>query len=89
MVPDEDMYEQGFWPSHYNPEHITSWTIGKLNSWSPVSFSLIPLLYQFLNTVEVIKIEKLDAGYRYINHRQDQTAYSTGECAIEIILKKR
>ena len=89
MVPDEDMYEQGQWPSRYAQDHLTSWTIGKVQSWSPVSMSILPLLCNFLDKVEVVKIEKLDAGYKYKNNKEDQTAYPTGECAIEFILKKR
>lgn len=89
MVPEEDLYEQGQWPSRYAHDHLTSWTIGKTVSWSPVSVSLLGFLNKFIDDVEVLKIEKLDAGYRYINNKEDQTAYPTGECAIEFILKKR
>ncbi len=34
-VPDEDLYEQGVWPSRFNIGHKTSWTIDKAESWSP------------------------------------------------------
>lgn len=89
MVPEEDLYEQGQWPSRYAHDHKTSWTIGKDSSWSPVSISLLGFLIYFVKDVEVIKIEKLDAGYRYNNHQQDQTMTPTGECAVEFILRKR
>jgi SAM-dependent methyltransferase len=46
-IPDEDLYEQGVWPSNHNPDHKTSWTILKNESWSPNSISLIEFLYQF------------------------------------------
>ena len=26
-IPDEDLYEQGVWPSTHNPDHKMSWTI--------------------------------------------------------------
>ncbi|MDR2614334.1 MAG: class I SAM-dependent methyltransferase, partial [Candidatus Accumulibacter sp.] len=34
-VPDEDLYEQGHFPSIYNPDHKTTFTIKKEKSWSP------------------------------------------------------
>lgn len=89
MVPDEDLYEQGQWPSRYAMDHLTSWTIGKNNSWSPVTVSLVHFLANFVDDVEILKIEKLDAGYKYNNKKEDQTAYPTGECAIEFILKRK
>lgn len=89
MVPEEDMYEQGHWPSRYAQDHLTSWAVGKNISWSPVCVSVIHFLVKFVADVEILKIEKLDAGYKYINNKEDQTAYPTGECAIEFILKKK
>ena len=41
IVPDEDLYEQGYWPSLFNPDHKATFTLGKQNSWSPVSHNLI------------------------------------------------
>jgi SAM-dependent methyltransferase len=32
-VPDEDLYEQGIWPSLFNPDHKLTFTIGKAQSW--------------------------------------------------------
>lgn len=29
LVPDEDLYEQGVWPSNFNPDHKFSFTINK------------------------------------------------------------
>src|ERR1700682_1052705 len=37
IVPDEDLYEQGFWPSRFNADHKWTFTISKHSSWSPVS----------------------------------------------------
>jgi len=39
-IPDEDIYEQGVWPSTHNPDHKMTWTILKEESWSPVSINL-------------------------------------------------
>jgi SAM-dependent methyltransferase len=88
-IPEEDMYEQGVWPSTYNGDHKTSWTIGKTESWSPVSNNLLAFLFGFLDQIEVVRVEKVDATYMYEVPRIDQTAFGISECAIEFIVRKR
>jgi ubiquinone/menaquinone biosynthesis C-methylase UbiE len=88
-IPDEDLYEQGQWPSTYNGDHKTSWTIAKTDSWSPVSNSVMAFLFSFADQVEVLKVELLDASYKYNVQRHDQTAYGISECAIEFVVRKR
>ena len=88
-IPDEDLYEQGQWPSTYNGDHKTSWTIAKTESWSPVSNSVMAFLFSFADQVEVLKVELVDASYNYNVQRYDQTALSISECAIEFIVRKR
>jgi SAM-dependent methyltransferase len=87
-VPDEDLYEQGVFPSTYNADHKWTFTIGKTRSWSPVSINLLPLMQSLTATAEVIKIERLDAGQRYLLPRFDQTSTPVAECAIEFILRR-
>lgn len=90
LLPDEDMFEQGNWPSKYaGADHITSWTIKKQSSWSPVSYNVTDFFGQFADKLEIIKIEKLDSTYIYNAHAVDQTRGPIQECAIEVILKKR
>ena len=36
-VPDEDLYEQGFFPSRFNSDHKATFRFRKADSWSPVS----------------------------------------------------
>ena len=43
-VPDEDLYEQGVFPSTNNKDHKWTFTIYKETSWSPRSISLLELL---------------------------------------------
>jgi SAM-dependent methyltransferase len=40
VVPDEDLYEQGAWPSLFNADHKATFRLGKIKSWSPVSYDL-------------------------------------------------
>lgn len=39
-VPDEDLYEQGFFPSRFNSDHKSTFRFRKADSWSPVSHDL-------------------------------------------------
>ena len=89
MVPDEDMYEQGEFPSTWNGDHKFTFTISKKNSWSPKSINILDLLETLDESHEIIKIQKLDASYRYNIPRFDQSLTPIGECGIEIIIRKR
>lgn len=94
IVPDEDLYEQGVFPSTFNPDHKYTFTIYKRQSWSSRSVNLLDLLSRLKRPVEIKKIELLDATYRYhfntaFNQtRFDQTLTPVGECAIEFVLRK-
>jgi len=87
MIPDEDLYEQGFFPSRFNGDHKTTWTIQKNLSWSPVSINCTQFFAQFPE-LTILKMELLDSTYRYHVGHQDQTAMYDAEAAIEIILRK-
>jgi SAM-dependent methyltransferase len=89
MVPDEDLYEQGRFPSVNNTDHKFSFTIHKPKSWSGRSINLLGLLASLGPAAEVLRIELLDATYRYSLPAMDQTMTPIGECAIEFIIRKR
>lgn len=40
VVPDEDLYEQGNWPSLFNSDHKATFRLDRATSWSPVSYDL-------------------------------------------------
>lgn len=40
VVPDEDLYEQGIWPSVFSSDHKTTYRLDKPDSWSPVSYEV-------------------------------------------------
>lgn len=48
VVPDENLYEQGVWPSKGNGDHKTTWTVYKEKSWSPVSRNLLEEVLKLL-----------------------------------------
>jgi hypothetical protein len=88
-VPDEDMYEQGVFPSTFNSDHKWTFTINKFSSWSDKSRSLFDMIASFGDIADVIKIEQLTGTYRYGLDRQDQTRTPIGEAAIEFVIRKR
>ncbi len=93
-IPDEDLYEQGIFPSTFNLDHKHTFTIHKTKSWSNKSINLTQMLSNTSFPIEIKKIELLDATFRYnLNQitkksRFDQTLTPIGECAIEFVLKK-
>lgn len=87
VVPDEDLYEQGVFPSTSNPDHKTTWTIWKPESWSQESRSLLPML-QRLKRARIVKAEWIEEGFDYDMERCDQTALGTAECCIECVVRK-
>lgn len=88
MIPDEDMYEQGLFPSTFNTDHKWTFTMYKNRSWSPKSVNLFALLAAFADRAQTIKAEQLDATYRFELPRFDQTLTPVGESALEFILRK-
>jgi len=88
-IPDEDLYEQGQWPSNKNLDHKHSFTVNKQSSWSHKSINLFQLLSEISENVDVRKIEVLDATYRYNLPNYDQTMTPIGESAIEVIIRKK
>jgi SAM-dependent methyltransferase len=89
MVPDEDLFEQGVFPSTYNQDHKWTFTIHKQRSWSPKSLNLLTLLLDLGEHAEILKVELLNATYRYKLPRFDQTRSPVGECGIEAVIRKR
>lgn len=89
LIPDEDLYEQGVFPSTFNNDHKFTFSIYKKKSWSNASINIIELLASVIQEIEILKVELLDATYRYqISNltnveRYDQTLTPVGECAID------
>jgi ubiquinone/menaquinone biosynthesis C-methylase UbiE len=88
-VPDEDLYEQGRFPSTFNDDHKWTFSIWKAQSWSTRAVNLFDLLQALGASAQTLKVELLDATYRYQLPRFDQTLTQVGESAIEFIVRKR
>lgn len=61
-VPDEDLYEQGFYPSRFNSDHKSTFRFRKTDSWSPVSNDL-ELMIGSLPGASIISAELQNDGY--------------------------
>lgn len=85
-VPDEDLYEQGMWPSTYS-DHQWSFTIYKPKSWSPKSVNIIDLVRHFGDRVRCISMGLHDQGHVYGGERFDQTGEGC-EVDLEFLLQK-
>ncbi len=62
IVPDEDLYEQGVFPSRFNPDHKSTFTISKARSWSPVSVNVLDLA-RSLPGAELVSVVLQDHAY--------------------------
>ena len=64
IVPDEDLYEKGNWPSINNKNHKFSFTTWKKKSWSPVSVNIVDLIKE-LPGAYLIRLAVMDEGDNY------------------------
>jgi SAM-dependent methyltransferase len=90
-VPDEDLYEQGHWPSRFNTDHKVTFTIDKATSWSPVSLNVVDLVRSVRARAQPLRIELIDHGYRRALAGQqdfDHTKTPVAEASIELVLRK-
>jgi len=85
LVPDEDAYEQGVWPSTFNDEHCHSFTVLKQQSWCPASRNLLDVVRQ-LPLVKIRRIEIIDERPPEAE-RRDWTLDGR-VCHIELVLEK-
>ena len=88
-IPEEDLYEQGTWPSNKNLDHKHSFTINKKESWSPKSINVLDLLVSLGESADIRKVSVEDSGYRYRMPEYDQTLTPTSESAIEFVVRKK
>lgn len=72
-VPDEDLYEQGVFPSRFNHDHKATFTLSKDRSWSPVSINVLDLA-QSLPGGRLVRLSLQDHHYdrRLLRHGSDR-----------------
>jgi trans-aconitate methyltransferase len=89
LVPEWEMYEHATWPSTRNPDHKTAWTINGLATAPPmVPMRSVVTAFDARHWA-LLKVERLDATFRpSVRPDLDQTQLG-GECAIEVIARRR
>jgi len=86
IVPDWCLYEGMIWPSRYNPDHKSTWSLWLPDSPAPFHVKIRDLA-QFYN---VIYAHLIDTDYDYkVGTIVDQTLDPRVEAAIEFIIKKK
>ena len=88
-VPDEDLYEQGVFPSTFNRDHKWTFAVCKHTSWSPRSVNVVDLVRELGPAAELVRLEQLSSGYRFDIPRYDQSMSPVAEFSIEFVLRKR
>lgn len=92
LIPDEQLYEHGIWPSLYNSDHKHSFRL-----WNPPPKPEIPLppsvylpdLLTGWDNALIVKIERLESSYVLDAARADvDQTIGIGECAIEFVLRR-
>jgi SAM-dependent methyltransferase len=76
-VPDEDLYEQGVFPSRFNPDHKATFTLAKARSWSPVSLNVLELA-QSLPRGQLVRLVLQDHNFdrRLLRHGPDTPPFA-------------
>jgi SAM-dependent methyltransferase len=62
VVPDEDLYEQGVFPSRFNDDHKATFTIAKSKSWSSKSINILDLANSLPGGL-LVSLQLQDIGY--------------------------
>jgi SAM-dependent methyltransferase len=88
-IPSWELYEGMIWPSRFNPDHKSTWSLWQKDSPAPIHVFLPDWLANF--SCETIDCELIDTNYNYkIGTRVDQTyRFETRvEAFIEFVLRK-
>jgi len=86
-VPHEIFYEKCIWPSKYNKDHKTSWTLEWSSNMSK-TVHVPDFLDYFSEKMEAISVETILRNFDFSRLQEDQTRESA-ICQIEFIGKKK
>ena len=59
VVPDEDLYEQGVFPSTFNSDHKWTFSLWKAASWSAKSVNVVDLIKALGEQAQPVRLELL------------------------------
>lgn len=90
-VPDWCLYERMIWPSRFNPDHKSAWSMWLKDSNAPIHVYVPQFLANYHFAVDVKLCRVIDTNYRYKeNPELDQTWIESHgvEAFIEFVLQK-
>jgi SAM-dependent methyltransferase len=90
-IPSWELYEGMVWPSRFNPDHKSTWSLWQGGSPAPIHIKL-PEWTGYFYDCDLIYCDLIDTNYNYkIGTRVDQTyPYENRvEAFIEFVLRKR
>jgi len=76
-VPDFQLYEHEVWPSKFNFEHKTAWSVEKLKG-----------LLENLPAAELIYCRLMDTNFDYSSEMKDVEQSGTAEVIVEGVVRK-
>jgi SAM-dependent methyltransferase len=89
-VPDWVLYEHMRFPSVWNPDHKSTWSMCYKKSNAPIHVHVPTMIREALPKAEVLREMLIDANYNYnIGNKVDQTISETDgvEAFIEVVLR--
>lgn len=86
-VPHELFYEKYQWPSKFNTDHKTSWSL-EIASNLPNTISTKCFLNYFAEEINIIKCETILKNFDFTRFYEDQTL-DEAICQIEFIVQKK
>ncbi len=90
IVPDEDLYEQGVFPSRFNSDHKSTFTLAKKRSWSARSFNVFDLCAGLPGArVEDLCLNDIDYDRGAARHGQVQSGAARRLARLHESLRKR
>lgn len=91
-VPSWELYEGMVFPSRYNPDHKSTWSMWQKGSPAPIHILVPEWLRKFKDTAKVLRCQLVDNNYDYhIGSTRDQTLPEEAgvEAFIEFVLQKK
>jgi len=70
IVPDEDLYEQGNFPSIFNTDHKATFTISKSKSWSSKSYNCLELCKTLGGELVYLSQQSDNYDFRKLSHKK-------------------
>ena len=91
-VPDVVLYEGFAWPSRFNPDHKSTWSLCYRRSLCPLHIYVPDFLKGFEDVAECRLVRLLDTNYDFrVMTTRDQSYHESDgvECWIEFVLQKK